>query len=119
MLTNKEDIVEGIYDGFGVDAIGPLAPGVFGYNKDKQPISHNPEKALELLKEAGHEDGFKTTIWTNDNPQRIDTAVVLQEALKQANIDVEIEILEWGAYLDKIDNGEHDMFILGSIESCW
>lgn len=113
MLTNKDDILEGIYEGFGVDAIGPLAPGVFGYNEEKQPISYNPEKALELLKEAGLEDGFKTTIWTNDNPQRIDSAIVLQQALKQANIDVEIEILEWGAYLDKIDNGEHDMFILG------
>ena len=65
------------------------------------------------LKEAGLEDGFKTTIWTNDNQQRVDSAILLQEKLKQANIEVEIEVLEWGAYLDKIDNGEHDMFILG------
>lgn len=113
MLTNKEDIIEGIYEGYGLKATGPLAPGVFGYNGDKEPIAHNTEKALKLLKDAGLEDGFETTIWTNDNPQRVDSAVVLQQALKEANIDVKIEILEWGAYLDKVDNGEHDLFILG------
>ncbi|MCZ2257243.1 glutathione ABC transporter substrate-binding protein [Sporosarcina sp. G11-34] len=113
MLVNKEEILEGIYDGFGLESNGPLAPGVFGYIEDKKTISHNPEKALELLKEAGYEDGFKTVVWTNDNPQRVDTAVVLQQALKEANIDVDIEILEWGAYLDKVDSGDHDLFILG------
>lgn len=113
MLVNKEEILDGIYDGFGIAAVGPLAPGVFGYNEAMKPLSYDPEKAIELLEKAGYGDGFKTTIWTNDNPQRMDTAVLLQQELKQANIDVEIEVLEWGAYLEKTANGEHDMFILG------
>ena len=82
-------------------------------------LSYDPEKAKELLKEAGFEDGFKTTIWTNDNQQRMDIAVILQEELKQVNIDVEIQVLEWGAYLDNTAKGEHDMFILGLIQPSW
>ena len=113
MLVNQEEILEGIYDGFGIPAVGPLAPGVFGHNDAMKPLSYNPEKAKELLAEAGFADGFKTTIWTNDNPQRMDTAILLQQELKQANIDVAIEVVEWGAYLDKTGSGEHDMFILG------
>ena len=113
MLVNQDEILEGIYDGFGMPAIGPLAPGVFGHNETMKPLTYDPEKAKELLKEAGLEDGFTTTIWTNDNPQRMDTAILLQQELKQANIDVNIEVMEWGAYLDKTGNGEHDMFILG------
>lgn len=113
MLVNQEEILEGIYDGFGIPAVGPLAPGVFGHNDTMKPLSYDPEAAKALLKEAGFEDGFKTTIWTNDNPQRMDTAILLQQELKQANIEVEIEVMEWGAYLDKTGNGEHDMFILG------
>lgn len=113
MLVNKSDILDGIYDGFGIPAVGPLAPGVFGHNDAMQPLSYDPEKAIELLKEAGYADGFSTTIWTNDNPQRMDMAILLQQELKQANIDVKIEVMEWGTYLDKTGNGEHDMFILG------
>lgn len=113
MLVNVEEVLAGVYEGFGLTANGPLAPGVFGYNEATKPISYNVDKAKELLKEAGYENGFKTTIWTNDNQQRMDIAVILQEALKQVNIDVDIQVLEWGAYLDNTGKGEHDMFILG------
>lgn len=113
MLVNKDDISQGVYDGFGVAAKGPLAPGIFGYNEDAKPIEYNVEEAKKLLKEAGYENGFKSSIWTNDNPQRQQIAVLLQEELKKVNVEVEIEVMEFGAYLDKTANGEHDMFILG------
>lgn len=113
MLVNVQEVLDGVYEGFGLTANGPLAPNVFGYNKDLKPLEYNVEKAKELLKEAGLEDGFETTISTNDNQQRMDIAVILQNALKQVNIDVKIDVLEWGAYLDYTGNGEHDMFILG------
>ena len=70
-------------------AVGPLAPGVFGYDESMKPLSYDPEAAKALLKEAGFEDGFKTTIWTNDNQQRMDMAVLVQQELKQANIEVD------------------------------
>lgn len=113
MLVNQDDILQGIYEGYGVAAVGPLAPGVFGYDDSMEPLSYDPEAAKALLAEAGFADGFKTSLWTNDNQQRMDMAVLIQEELKQANIEVSIEIIEWGAYLDKTANGEHDMFILG------
>lgn len=110
---DREEILQGIYDGFGLAAKGPLSPMIWGYSDDITPQDYNIEEAKALLAEAGLADGFKTTIWTNDNPQRQQIAVVLQEKLKQLNIDVSIEVMEWGAYLEKTLAGEHDMFILG------
>ncbi|MUV37966.1 Glutathione-binding protein GsiB [Lentibacillus sp. JNUCC-1] len=113
MAIDKDEIIEGVYNGVGIPAIGPLAPPVFGYNEDVEGLDYNIEQAKELLAEAGYEDGFETTIWTNDNEQRVDTAIAVQSQLKEIGIDVEIEELEWGAYLERTANGEHDMFILG------
>ncbi|WP_342472673.1 glutathione ABC transporter substrate-binding protein [Metasolibacillus sp. FSL H7-0170] len=113
MLVDQQMIIDGIYDGFGEAAIGPLAPNVFGYDSTLQPLTYNLEKAQQLLTEAGFADGFKTTIWTNDNPQRQNIAIMLQEELRKVNIDAAIEVVEWGAYLAKTGAGEHDMFILG------
>lgn len=113
MMVDKDEMIEGVYEGFGIPAIGPLAPGIFGYNEDMKPLSTDVEKAKELMKEAGHEDGFKTSVWTNDNPQRADMAIILQDSLKVLNIDVKIEQMEFGTYLEKTAQGEHDMFILG------
>ncbi|GAB3048526.1 glutathione ABC transporter substrate-binding protein [Virgibacillus ainsalahensis] len=113
MAIDKEQIVEGIYNGVGEPAIGPLAPNVFGYDDSVDPLPYDPEQAQELLAEAGYEDGFSTTIWTNDSRERIDAATNIQAQLGEIGIDVEVEVLEWGAYLEQTANGEHDMFVLG------
>ncbi|MGL5984254.1 MAG: ABC transporter substrate-binding protein, partial [Cetobacterium sp.] len=86
---------------------------VFGYNPNAKSYEFNPEKAKALLKEAGYEKGLKLKLWTNDNPTRRDIAVIVQDQLKQIGVDVIIETLEWGAYLDGTARGDHDMFILG------
>ena len=110
---DRVTLIDGIYEGFGIPAISPLSPGIFGYTEDVTSMEYNLEEAKALLAEAGYADGFKTTIWTNDNPARRNVAIVLQQGLKELGIDVEIQELEWGAYLEKTAAGEHDMFILG------
>lgn len=110
---DRQTIIEGIYDGVGIPAIGPLAPAVFGYDEDVEGIAYDLDRAQELMAEAGYEDGFSLSLWTNDNPERVDTAVFVQEALQAINIDVSVEQVEWGAYLEQTGQGEHDMFILG------
>ena len=109
---DKDTIIEGIYQGIGLPATSPLAPDVFGYDEDVSGLEYNVEEAKELLAEAGYEDGFSTTLWTNDNQDRIDIATNVQaQELQEIGVDVEIEIVEWGAYLENTAAGEHDMFI--------
>ena len=113
LAIDKEQIIDGILDGVGIPAIGPLAPEVLGYDESVEGLEYDPEKAKELLKEAGYEDGFKTTLWTNDQRERIDMATNIQDQLEEFGIDVEVETLEWGAYLEQTAEGKHDMFVLG------
>lgn len=113
MMIDYDEVIDGVYEGFGIAAIGPLAPSIPGFNKDSKPISGSVEDAKALLKEAGYEDGFDMELWTNDNPQRVDIAIILQDSLKQLNINVKVEQMEFGAYLDKTSEGKHDAFILG------
>ena len=113
MAINKDEIIEGAYEGTAIPAQGPIAPGVFGFDENISGLPYDVDQARELLAEAGYEDGFSTTIWTNDNPVRIMAAEYIQSELADLNIEVEIEVLEWGAYLENTAAGEHDMFILG------
>lgn len=113
MATDVQAMIDGIVEGAGTRAIGPISPAVVGYHPDLEPLPYDPDMAAELLAEAGLEDGFSTTIWTNDNPTRIAIAEIVQNNLAELNIDAEIEVLEWGAYLDQTAQGLHDMFILG------
>ncbi|TWT06449.1 glutathione ABC transporter substrate-binding protein [Planococcus sp. CPCC 101016] len=110
---DREAIISGIYDGVGTVAKGPVAPGIFGYTEDVESIEYDMDQARALLEEAGLADGFTTSIWTNDNPQRQSIAVLVQEALAELNIEVSIEVMEFGSYIERTASGDHDMFILG------
>ncbi|MEC5425416.1 glutathione ABC transporter substrate-binding protein [Virgibacillus sp. C22-A2] len=113
MAINKDQIIDGIYDGIGNPANGPLAPGIFGYDENISGLEYDQEEAKSLLADAGYEDGFSATLWTNDNRERIDTATNVQAQLAEIGIDLEIEILEWGAMLEQTANGAHEMFVFG------
>lgn len=106
-------IIDAIYEGLGNPANGPISPQVFGANLDLEGYDYDPERARALLAEAGYPNGFDTTIWTNDNPLRIQIAEIAQAFLADVGVNVEIQVLEWGAYLDGTAAGNHDMFILG------
>lgn len=54
---------------------------------------------------------MKLSFWTNDDDKRKDTAVILQSTLKDLGIDMTIETMEFGAYLDELRAGEHDMYM--------
>jgi peptide/nickel transport system substrate-binding protein len=113
MGINKEDLLEGVLEGTGTPAVGPLGEQIFGFSDAVEEIPYDPEAAQELLAEAGYEDGFETTLWTNDSRERIDIAELVQAQLSAIGVTVNIEVLEWGAYLENTSEGQHDMFILG------
>ncbi|SDK95638.1 glutathione ABC transporter substrate-binding protein [Lacicoccus qingdaonensis] len=110
---NKEEVIEGVYDGAGIEAVSPLAPDIFGFNDSLEPLEYDLDEAERLLEEAGYPDGFSLTMYVNDdNPQRVDTAIWLQESLREIGVDLEIVQLEWGSFLDALGNQEHDLYIM-------
>lgn len=96
---NRNDIVEHIAGGMSVPAKSPLAPGVKYYEPDVTEYAYDPEKARQLLAEAGYPDGFKVTIAVPNNDRFTKPAVVIQEQLKAVGIEAEINVMESQAFL--------------------
>lgn len=111
--VDMEAIVEEVTNGTGEVASGPLSSKVWAFNEDLSPYPYDIEKARELLEEAGYPHGFETSIYINDNPERRHIAKLIEQQLSEVGIDVEVEILEWGQFLDGSANGDFDMFVLG------
>ena len=111
--VDVQEIIDVVLEGAGELSTGPLTDAIFGANSDLKGYEYNPEKAKELLAEAGYADGFETTIWTNDSPVRATIAEIVQAQLKEVGIESRVETVEWSKYLEATGAGEHDMFILG------
>ncbi len=129
---NKEAIVNELLKGTGVLAKGPLPPVVWGYTEDVMQYEYDPERAKELLAQAGYPNGFKVTFWVPESgsgmqqPKAMGAAI--QADLRAVGIEAEIQTFEWGTYLDKVlgdpeqlpelfqlswigDNGDPDNFL--------
>jgi peptide/nickel transport system substrate-binding protein len=104
--VNKQDIAEFVLGGAVRVSDAPIAPGIFGYT----PVGnydYDPERARELLADAGYPDGFTTTLYspTGRYLQDIQVSEAIQSQLAEVGITATIETLEWSAYLAKTNEG--------------
>ncbi|WP_186670480.1 glutathione ABC transporter substrate-binding protein [Sporosarcina sp. BP05] len=109
----REAIIKGVYNNVGTLANVAMSPKVFGYSKNVEAYPYDVNKAKTLMKEAGFEKGIKVKLLTSDRKERINMAEVIQSQLKGIGVEVEIEVLEYGSYIEQIDGKEHQMFIGG------
>ncbi len=115
---NKRAIIAAIYLGAGKPAKNPIPPTMWSYNDDVRDYPHDPAKARRLLAEAGYANGFETTLWAmpvqrpyNPNARRM--AEIMQADLAKVGIKAKIVTFEWGEYLRRSRQGEHEMILLG------
>lgn len=114
-LINREGIVSRVLNGIGTPGIGPVSPALPWFNPNVERYVYSVEKAKELLAEAGYAPGeINLKLYTNENPDRMRIAEILQFEAQRAGINVEVIIEEWGAYLSRIqETDDFDIFILG------
>jgi len=123
---NKEEIIKGVLLGYGRPATGPFPPESWAYNPKAIGPEYDPEKARQLLKEAGWVPGpdgiltkdgqrFSFTVLTNQgNTVRLMAAQIIKEQLKKVGVEMNIKVLEWQALLHEfIDKKRFEAIILG------
>lgn len=115
---DKDLLIEGVGNGYGTKLYTNASPAMaFWYNdlSEKEPYPYNPEKAKALLKEAGYPTGFETTIKVPSNYQfHIDTAQVIADMLSKVGITLNIELIEWGQWLETVyTGGNYETTIVG------
>ena len=111
-----EAIVGAVWKGVGRAASAPYTGSIkYSIAEDRPVTKRDPEKAKQLLAEAGYPDGFSCKITTNERQERIDAATIMKEDLKEVGIDVTVEVLEWSAFIEMLENGEQDMYIMAWI----
>ncbi len=127
LAINREEIVQYVLYGLGEVASGPFPNHMWYCNPNVKPLPYNPQKARQLLSEAGWEDTnkdgilekdgkpFRFTLITNSgNDTRRDVGVLVQRQLREIGIDAKFELYEWSVFLKDFVNVKHfDACILG------
>jgi peptide/nickel transport system substrate-binding protein len=117
---NRKAIIEHLYHGAATEATGLLAPYNWGYEKDVSRFPYDPERAKQLLDEAGYKDPdgsgprkrFELTFKTSTNEFRRTLATVFQNDLDRVGIGLQVRAYEFGTFFSDINHGNFQLFML-------
>lgn len=115
---NRAMYIKAIYHGYADIAKNPFPSNMWSYNHKVKDYKYSVKKARQLLKEAGYENGFTTTLWTLPisrpyNPNGKKLGELMQADLLKVGIKVKLMTYDWATYLSRLTKGEQDLFQLG------
>ena len=119
---NRPALVKSIYRGLGTPARTLVPPGMPGHNPAAPDAAYDPALARKLLRQAGLQNGFATTLWAMPvsrpyMPQPDKIARFIQENLASVGIRAKIVTCDWATYLARAYAGEHDLCLLGWVST--
>ena len=118
MAVDKQAILDTVYQSAGQRAVNGMPPTQWSYDDSITDAPYDPVKAKALLDAAGVKPGTEITLWAMPvqrpyNPNAKLMAEMLQADWAKVGIKARIVSYEWGEYLKRVKNGEHDVALMG------
>jgi peptide/nickel transport system substrate-binding protein len=124
---NKQELIEHVILGLGSAATGPYLPGTWAHNPDVKGLAYDPARARALLAEAGWRDRDSDGYLTKDgkpfafeilsnqgNDERKKVSEVIQAALRDVGIKVDVRMVEWATLLkEHVRKRNFEALVLG------
>jgi len=106
---DKKTLVENVLQGTAEVAAGPTPPAFsWAYNDSLQPYPYDPDKARQLIEEAGFAGAELTFYVTEGGSGMLDPVpmgAAIQADLAKVGLNVKIETYEWNTFLGKVNPG--------------
>src|SRR5690606_24706118 len=118
LAIDRVEIVEEVTKTGQIPATTIVPPGFAGYESAKG-FEPNVARARELLAEAGYPGGRGiprlTILYNTSEGHRSIAEVVQQQLQNNLNIAVELQNMEWGSFLDKVQQTDYQLARAGWI----
>ncbi|MDR7417279.1 MAG: ABC transporter substrate-binding protein [Armatimonadota bacterium] len=115
--VNVDEIITNLFKGRATRIPGALSSINEDVNRNLKPYPYNPERAVQLIKEAGYDPArleFTLDSPSGRYPLDKEAAEAIAAYLGRIGIRVRVQVNEWGTHLDKIINRRTgEMFYLG------
>jgi peptide/nickel transport system substrate-binding protein len=101
--VDKQAIIASVLGGRGYQRAATSSPPIAGYIEDLQPYPYDPEKAKELMAEAGYPDGFEFVFGAPRGRYQKDAEIAeaIAGQLAEVGITADLWIQEWSTFWER------------------
>ncbi len=116
---DRKAVIDGAMFGYGTPIGSHMSPANPYYVDLTWVYPYNPEKAKELLKEAGYPNGFNAVIkLPAPYKYSVKSGEVIADLLKDVGINLKIELIEWGQWIQNVFlKADYDLTVIGHVEA--
>jgi peptide/nickel transport system substrate-binding protein len=115
--TDVDTIIATVMQNAAYRLAGPFGPGIPGHDPDMQPYPFDPERARELLAEAGFADGFDVTLVSPNG--RYPNDRLASEAIagmwSEVGVRTTVQVMDWSPFVEGVLGKTHDAFFFQQI----
>ncbi|MDC0033288.1 ABC transporter substrate-binding protein [Alphaproteobacteria bacterium] len=113
---DRDKLIKYVLKGEAIKLTGPIGPLQFGYSKNVKPTyEYNPEKAKQLVKEAGYPNGvdveLSTPVSRYVNDKQVTEAMI--PMLHAVGIRAKLKTPEWATLWSNVRKGKVPFFYMG------
>jgi ABC-type transport system substrate-binding protein len=113
---DRRPMLEYLQRGFARPAKSVLPPESWAYNGDVPSYDHNPERARQLLEQAGYPEvngvRFHLTMKASTEESTRLMAAVLQQQLREVGIALDIRTFEFATFFSDVTHGLFQLYSL-------
>jgi ABC-type transport system substrate-binding protein len=99
--TNLDELCNVYYEGGKTPANSLIPKGIPGYNASNPVHEYNPQKARELLAQAGYPNELTFLASVRNRPDINEVFEVLQAQYKESGITMNLELIDYGSFAQK------------------
>lgn len=113
---DRDTIIGTLLRGQATRLDGPTGPGTYGYDPNLQPrYTYSPEKARELVKQAGFPNGVDVDFYTPVGRYTLDKQIAeaMVPMLRAVGIRAKLHTPEWGILWANVQAGKVPFYYMG------
>jgi len=109
---DRDSIIKYLWRNQARPAVGMLPPNNWAYYGDVKMYPYNPDRARELLREAGQEHLSFTYRINTDNSTALQTGAIFQQQLREAGVTMDIKGTEFATFFADVIKGNFQAYSL-------
>jgi peptide/nickel transport system substrate-binding protein len=118
MAIDRDELIRTVWQGYATACTSPIVPLLWAFDPSIPPLPFDPKGARAILAERGYQDAggvlqkngqpFTIELLVNDAQNRVDAVTLVQAQLKKIGIRVDIRVMEYSAYIERILASDYD-----------